>query len=52
MEAKVAVDADYVVTAEDKKTLAWAVACNGLDAATSVTAFGAAVVAAIAALAF
>merc|ERR1712038_1418779 len=50
--AKVAANADYVLTAADKKTLEWATACNGLDGAASLTAFGAAVVAAIAALAF
>merc|ERR1711994_502439 len=52
LAAKVKVNADYVVTAADKKTLEWATACNGLDGAASLTAFGDAVVAAIAALAF
>ena len=52
LAAKVTANADYVLTAADKKTLAWAQACNGLDGATSLTAFGAAVIAAIAALAF
>ena len=50
--AKTTANPDYVVTAEDKKKIDWALACNGLDAASAVTAFGAAVVAAIAALAF
>ena len=49
---KVKANADYVVTDADKKKLDWAEACNGLDGATSLTAFSAAVIAAIAALAF
>ena len=52
LAAKVKANADYVVTAADKMTIGWAEACNGLDGAASLTAFGAAVVAAIAALAF
>ena len=52
LAAKVKANADYVLTAADKKTIEWATACNGLDGATSLTAFGAAVIAAIAALAF
>ena len=42
----------YVATAADKAKLDYAVACAGVDGATGVTAFGVAIVAALAALAF
>ena len=45
-------DPDWVLSDEDKKTFDWAFACAGLDGASALTAFGAAVVAAVAALAF
>lgn len=45
-------DADWVATDAEKKTFAWATACGGVDGATSMTTFGVAIVAAIAALAF
>ena len=51
-EAQVALDANWVEDAADRETLEWAVACGGLDGASALTAFGAAVVAAVAALAF
>ena len=51
-EVKLAADPDWVLSDEDKKTFDWAVACAGLDGASALTAFGAAVVAAVAALAF
>ena len=51
-EAKVAADADWVLTDAEKATIEWVTACGGLGGASALTAFGAAVVAAFAALAF
>lgn len=51
-QAQIDADANWVIDAADKETLEWAVACGGLDGASALTAFGAAVVAAVAALAF
>ena len=42
----------YVATVADKATIEYATACAGVDGATGVTAFGVAIVAALAALAF
>ena len=51
-EAKLAADANWVISDADKETFDWAFACAGLDGASALTALGAAVVAAVAALAF
>lgn len=50
--AKKVLKDDWVATDAEKKTTEWAYACAGLDGATSMTTFGVAIVAAIAALAF
>ena len=49
---KLAADANWVISDADKLTFEWATACAGLDGASALTALGAAVVAAVAALAF
>ena len=51
-ETKLAADANWVISDADKETFDWAFACAGLDGASALTALGAAVVAAVAALAF
>ena len=45
-------DANRVLTDAEKETIEWVTACGGLDGASALTAFGAAVIAAVAALAF
>ena len=51
-QLKIDADANWVISDADKETFDWAFACAGLDGASALTALGAAVVAAVAALAF
>ena len=50
--AAIEANADWVLTETEKATIEWVTACGGLDGASALTAFGAAVIAAVAALAF
>ena len=51
-DLKITADPNWVISDADKETFDWAFACAGLDGASALTALGAAVVAAVAALAF